>query len=48
MDDLGLYKVHADERDDEAFARVLSQLRAFSEYCRTVVAQQLDLIITLY
>lgn len=48
MDSLGLYKVHADERDDEAFARVLSQLRVFSEHCRTIVAQQLDLIITLY
>ncbi|MET7399723.1 hypothetical protein ABZS66_40200, partial [Dactylosporangium sp. NPDC005572] len=48
MDDLGLYKVHREEDDEHAFARVLAQLRAFAEHCRGVVARDLDLIITLY
>ena len=48
MDDLGLYKVHREEDDDHAFARVLAQLRAFAEHCHRVVARDLDLIITLY
>jgi hypothetical protein len=47
MDTLGLYKVHPDEDDDHAFTRILGQLRAFTEHCRTVTAQGLDLIITL-
>jgi hypothetical protein len=48
MDALGLYKVHAGEEDNKAFARVLTQLRKFAEHCRTVAAGDLDLIITLY
>jgi hypothetical protein len=48
MDASGLYKVHADEDDDEAFARVLTQLREFAEHCRAVATKELGLIITLY
>ena len=47
MDNLGLYKVHSEEDDAHAFARVLTQLRAFAEHCRGVAARGLDLIITL-
>ena len=48
MDALGLYKVHREEDDDHAFARILTQLRAFGEHCRRTVARDLDLIITQY
>ena len=48
MDALGLYKVNAEEGDEGAFARVLGQVRAFAEHCRTVAARGLDLIITRY
>ena len=48
MHDLGLYKVRAEEEDDRVFARVLDDLRAFTDHCRAVVARDLDLIITLY
>ncbi|WP_330186190.1 hypothetical protein KZZ52_49035 [Dactylosporangium sp. AC04546] len=48
MDRLGLYKVDREEDDEHAFARVLTQLRAFAEHCRAVVTRDLDLIITLY
>lgn len=44
----GLYKVHPDEDDEDAFTRVLAQLRAFAEHCRRVAARQLDLIIALH
>ncbi|WP_327000130.1 hypothetical protein OHA72_34010 [Dactylosporangium sp. NBC_01737] len=48
MDDLGLYKVHREEADEHAFARVLAQVRAFAEHCRGVAGSGLDLIVTLY
>ncbi|MEU4779573.1 hypothetical protein [Micromonospora sp. NPDC023633] len=48
MSELGVYKVHAEEEDDQAFARVLAGLRAFADHCRTVVERKLDLIITQY
>lgn len=48
MDTLGMYKAHPGEDDDEAFIRVLTQLRKFAEHCRTAAAKALDLIVTLY
>lgn len=48
MASIGVYKVHPEEDDEDAFARVLTQLRAFAEHCRSVVAQDLGLIISLY
>jgi hypothetical protein len=48
MDDLGVYKVHRDEDDDHAFARILTDLRAFADHARATAASGLDLIITLY
>ncbi|WP_212991657.1 hypothetical protein [Actinoplanes auranticolor] len=43
MHALGLYKVHAGEDDNKAFARLLTELREFAEHCRTVAAKDLDL-----
>jgi len=48
MVDLGVYKVHPSERDDDTFAGVLADLRAFADTCRQAVASELDLIITLW
>jgi hypothetical protein len=48
MADLGVYKVHREDNDDQAFARVLGNIRRFAEHCRSTAGQGLDLIITLY
>ena len=45
---LGVYKVHPEDDDERAFDRVLTRLYEFGEYCRGVVAKNLDLIITLW
>jgi len=46
MDQLHLYKVDPGEDDEQAFTRVLTNLRALAEHYRTVTARNLDLIIT--
>ncbi|BEL06776.1 hypothetical protein Q0Z83_049670 [Actinoplanes sichuanensis] len=48
MSDLAVYKVHRDEDDDQSFDRNLHDLRAWADHCRTVAAEGLDLMITLY
>ncbi|MFI5888515.1 DUF1877 family protein [Actinoplanes sp. NPDC051513] len=45
---LGVYKVHPEDDDDEAFARVLGYVREFADYCRSAPGRGLDLIITLF
>lgn len=40
-----IYKVHDDEDDDVAFARILANLRQFAHYCRMVADSGLDLIL---
>lgn len=47
MASLGVYKTHPDEDDDQAFSRILARLRAYADYCRTLIDQKIDLIITL-
>ncbi|GIF39033.1 DUF1877 family protein [Actinoplanes xinjiangensis] len=48
MAEIGVYKVHRDEDDDESFTRNLRDLRTWADHCRTVAARGLDLMITLY
>ena len=45
MDELGVYKVHPSENDDEVFARVLQRLRQLGRYCRELTARGVDLIV---
>jgi hypothetical protein len=47
MHDLGVYKTHGGEDEDETFARDLQDLRSWAECCRSVAAQGLGMIITL-
>jgi hypothetical protein len=48
MENRGVYKVHSEGDDQEIFDQVVGYLREFAEYCRDVVARDLDLIITLW
>jgi hypothetical protein len=48
MADLGVYKIHRNESDDHAFNRILGDLRGYADICRNTVAQDLDLIISLW
>jgi hypothetical protein len=48
MVDLGVYKAQPGEPDGDAFDRTLGELRAFAEYCRAVVARELDLVVSLW
>ncbi|MEU4164560.1 hypothetical protein [Actinoplanes sp. NPDC026670] len=48
MSDLGVYKVHREEDDEESFQRNLRDLRSWAGHCRAVAAEGLDLMITLY
>ncbi|MEU4538150.1 DUF1877 family protein [Streptosporangium sp. NPDC023825] len=45
MRNLGVYKVHEIEPDDEVFDRVLDRLRLLAHYYHQLVALDLDLII---
>jgi hypothetical protein len=44
----GVYKVQPGDPDDDAFARVLANLRSFADHCRDTAARELGLIITLF
>jgi hypothetical protein len=48
MFEMGVYKVHRDEDDDELFTENLRDLRAWADHCRAVAPQGFGLIITLF
>jgi hypothetical protein len=48
MAELGVYKVHPEEDDDENFTENLRDLRAWAEHCRAVAAQGFGLMIALF